>query len=91
MSFFAGTTQITSAGTRKQVDVNGNRFFYVVFKARADNAGAVYVGADDVSATNGMQLQPGEFVSIPRASESSLDSFYVDADNNNDELDWMGF
>ena len=53
------TMKVTSAGTRVQAAHRGN-VRAVVFKARAGNTGDVYLAGNDVSATAGMTLSPGE-------------------------------
>ncbi len=65
----------------------------IEFHARAGNAGNAYVGRDDVSATNGRELVPGEAVtydfSLPDREGTVLFSvFYVDVAITNDDVDW---
>ena len=60
MAIKAGTKDVPTAGTRVQVISGGMSIRAVSFKARNGNTGNVYVGGDDVSSTNGWELEPGE-------------------------------
>ena len=54
----SGTIRVTAAGTRVQAAIKGN-VRSVVYKARSDNTGNIYLGGSDVSSTDGMTLVPG--------------------------------
>ena len=85
----SGTIKVTAAGTRVQATHKGN-FKTVVFKARADNTGDVYLGGDDVSSADGMTLTPGESIQLQLANGVSTSQFWTDAANNNDQVDYIG-
>ena len=85
----SGTIIVTAAGTRVQAAHKGN-FKTVVFKARSDNAGDAYLGGDDVSATGGMTLTPGESIQLQLTNPVSTSQFWADAANNNDQVDFIG-
>ena len=85
----SGTIKVTSTGTRVQAAHKGN-FNTVVFKARSDNTGDVYLGGDDVSSTDGMTLTPGESIQLQLANPVSTSQFWADAANNNDQADFIG-
>ena len=85
----SGTIKVTAAGTRVQATHKGN-FKTVVFKARSDNTGDVYLGGDDVSSTDGMTLTPGESVQLQLANPVSTSQFWADVANNNDQVDFIG-
>ena len=85
----SGTIKVTSAGTRVQATHKGN-FKTVVFKARSDNTGDMYLGADDVSSTDGMTLTPGESITFQLVNPASTAQFWADAASNNDQVDFIG-
>ena len=89
MSVVSGTIKITSAGTRAQA-AHKNNVRTVVFKARSDNTGDIYLGGDDVSSTDGMTLTPGESIQLHLANPASTSQFWADAANNNDQVDFIG-
>ena len=85
----SGTMKVTSSGTRVQAAHKGN-VKTVVFKARSDNTGDVYIGGDDVSSADGMTLTPGESIQLQPADPVSTAQFWADAANNNDQVDFIG-
>ena len=85
----SGTMKVSSAGTRVQAVHKGN-VRAVVFKARADNTGDVYLGGNDVSSTDGMTLSPGESIQVSLANPESTSQFWADAASNNDQIDFVG-
>ena len=89
MAVYSGTIKVTSAGTRVQAGHKGN-VRSVVFKARADNTGDVYLGGSDVSSTDGMTLTPGESIALENFDAISTAQYYADAANNNDQVDFIG-
>ena len=84
-----GTIKVTTAGTRVQASHKGN-VKTVVFKARSDNTGDVYLGGDDVSSTAGMTLSPGEAIQFQLTTPASTSQFWADAVSNNDQVDYIG-
>ena len=92
MRLDAGITNVSSAGTRVQVNNVTNRVKQVQFKALAGNSGLAYVGVSDVSASLGYELSAGNTVSLNFGEfGGSVPSniFYVDAATNNDKISWM--
>src|SRR3990167_4843612 len=97
MRLIVGTTQVTSNGTRVQLNNTLDDVKKIRFHTRAANTGLMFIGLDDVSLTvNGWELE------IPVAArpiaELALDFgegsvkmnlFYVDATVNNDRIDWV--
>jgi len=55
---------VTTAGTRVQVTSSFIQATTVVIQAKRANTGKIYVGDSSVSSTRGLQLEPGESVSI---------------------------
>ena len=90
MSLPMGTVTVTSAGTAVQVVSSGNALAAVTFRARSGNAGAVYVGDSGVSSSAGCELNPGDQVTLRFRETIDLRRFYIDADNNNDRVDYAG-
>ena len=89
MSVVSGTIKVTASGTRVQA-AHKNNVRTVVFKARSDNTGDIYLGGDDVSSTDGMTLAPGESIQLQLANPASTSQFWSDAANNNDQVDFIG-
>jgi hypothetical protein len=85
----SGTIKVTAAGTRVQAANKGNARC-LIFKARQNNVGDVYIGGSDVSSTAGMTLSPNEAVHIQVADAISTSQFWADAVNNNDQVDFLG-
>ncbi len=85
----SGTIKVTAAGTRAQAAGKEN-VRSVVFKARADNTGNIYLGGSDVSSTDGMTLVPGESIQLQIQEAISTSQFWADSDNNNDQVDFIG-
>ena len=92
MRLDAGITNVSSAGTRVQVNNVTNRVKQVQFKALAGNSGLAYVGGSDVSASLGYELSAGNTVSLnfgEFGGSVPANIFYVDAATNNDKISWM--
>ena len=92
MRLDAGITNVSSAGTRVQINNVTNRVKQVQFKALAGNSGLAYVGVSDVSASLGYELSAGNTVSLNFGEfGGSVPSniFYVDAATNNDKISWL--
>ena len=85
----SGTIKVTAAGTRVQAANKGN-VRSVVYKARSDNTGNIYLGSSDVSSTDGMTLVPGESIQLQIQEAISTSQFWADSDNNNDQVDFIG-
>ena len=92
MRLDAGITNVSSAGTRVQVNNVTNRVKQEQFKALAGNSGLAYVGVSDVSASLGYELSAGNTVSLNFGEfGGSVPSniFYVDVATNNDKISWL--
>ena len=92
MRLDAGITNVSSAGTRVQINNVTNRVKQVQFKALAGNSGLAYVGVSDVSASLGYELSAGNTVSLNFGEfGGSVPSniFYVDVATNNDKISWL--
>ncbi len=85
-----GTVAVATAGTAVQIVASGNAVHAVSFKARPTNAGPIYVGGDAVGSGSGYRLDPGDELSLAFRETVDLRRFYVDADNNNDSVDYVG-
>ena len=85
----SGTIKVTAAGTRVQAANKGNARS-LVFKARHNNVGDVYIGGSDVSSTAGMTLAPGESLALQITDAISTSQFWADAATNNDQVDFLG-
>ena len=85
----ATTIKVTSPGTRVQATHKGNSRS-LTLKARADNAGDVYIGGSDVSSTDGMTLAPGEAIEVRVPVAISTSQFWADATLANDQVDVIG-
>ena len=82
----SGLITVTTAGTAVQGPTTSDDFAYAV-KAHPDNSDTVWIGnvSDDVAATNGFPLNPGEGVVIP----GNLSRYWFDADVNGEKLCWL--
>ena len=85
-----GTVTVVSAGTRVAVATSGHAVSAVSFKARAANAGNVFIGDDTVSSASGYELAPGDEITISFRESVDLRRFYVDAAGNGDKVDYAG-
>lgn len=84
-----GTITVAAAGTRVQSPKNGT-VKAVMFKARSTNVGAIYVGDSSVSSSSGIELVPGESTHLNFNGYEQLQSWYADAANSNDKVDFVG-
>jgi hypothetical protein len=84
-----GSTNVAAAGTAVQVNNVPFKVFAVAFQAPDVNAGKIYIGKSDVSATNGWYLAPGDTLELEFGDGSvKMDQYYVDAANNGDDVNW---
>lgn len=79
---------MTSAGTRVQAGDDGT-VRSIVFHARPDNAGNIYVGDANVSSNRGICLAPGGTFSIVFQNYGKVKNWYADVDTSNDEVDYV--
>jgi len=92
MRLDAGITNVSSAGTRVQINNVTNRVKQVQFKALAGNSGLAYVGVSDVSASLGYELSAGNTVSLnfgEFGGSVPANIFYVDVETGNDKISWL--
>lgn len=83
----SGQITVTTAGTAEQGPSTPGAVT-VALKAHPDNTDAVWVGndgADDVSASSGFPLDPGEGVVVP----GDLEKYWFDADVSGEKLCWL--
>jgi len=88
----SGVTNVSSAGTAVRVANVTSRVKQVEFKALAGNSGLVYVGEDDVSASNGYELSAGNTKTLnfgEFGGSVPANIFDVDAATNNDKVAWV--
>ena len=84
-----GTTQtVTTNGTRVQLSSTATTVLSVIVQADGANTGALYVGDSTVSSTDGLQLSPGQSISINaelvggNSDGFTLTDIYIDSDSN---------
>jgi len=89
---------VPNATTRVQISTSPARVLSIIFKARSGNTGGVYVGDVSVAAAVGLELLPGEEISIPISDSVQetgkphtvpLSDFYVDAATNGNDVDFL--
>lgn len=85
-----GTTTVTTAGTEVRVNNVQNRIKSIVFKAPVANAGTVYVGPANVSATDGWPIAPGEESPAWNYGNGTVafDTWWVDSATSGDKVSW---
>ncbi len=94
----SNSINVGTAGTAVQISSTPERVLSIIFKARSGNTGNAYVGDVTVAAAVGLELLPGEEISIPVAENRQatniphtvlLSDFYVDVATNNDDVDFF--
>lgn len=83
-----GTISVSSAGTRVQNSTSGN-VRGIMWRARADNTGIVYVGYSTVSSTSGVAISPGDAFTVLFEGYEKLQNWYADAATNGDKVDFV--
>lgn len=76
---------VATAGVRVQLGTHAGIIGATV-KARATNAGLIYVGGSTVSATSGFELAPGESVSL---DVNNTNAIYIDAATGGDGVSYV--
>lgn len=83
----SGQVNVTSAGTAVQFpSIVGDAFAIIALKG---NTGNVYIGndgADDVTSSNGYELEPGKQIIIEL---HNLNALWVDAATSGDDVAWL--
>ena len=88
----AAIITVSSAGTAVQISSVDTPVTSIVLQADVDNTGNVFIGDSTVSASNGIELTPGQSFElksdqIPRQDgELILSDIYVDAATNDDKV-----
>lgn len=85
-TLFDGKTTVTTAGTRVTLAA-AQAVKGVTIKALSINTGFIYVGNASVSSANGLQLRPGESVSL---SIANLNTVNLDASVNGEGVTYLG-
>lgn len=91
---YTGSKTVVTAGTRVQLTAISSQeiFTSIVIQGTATNAGRVFVGGSNVSATNGVSLAAGEAVTFSGdwrrdgSDEFDITDFYIDAATNSDSV-----
>lgn len=92
MKLLTGTITVSEAGTRQRFASEPMEAVYtIIFKAKAGNSGNFYLGGPEVSATAGMELEPGSTLRLefPSGREAALSDFYGDVATDGDKLDYL--
>ena len=92
MKLLTGTITVAEAGTRQRFAPEPREAVYtIIFKAKAGNTGNFYLGGPEVSASAGMELEPGATLRLefPSGREAALSDFYGDAARDGDKLDYL--
>ena len=84
-----GTITVTSAGTAVQSTKEGT-IGAVMWRARADNTGTIYVGDSTVSSSNGVAVSPGDAFTMNFGGYERIEDWYADAATNSDKVDFIG-
>ena len=85
---------VPTAGSRVRVLNTKDKCVWIRFTAPAANSGLTYVGDSAVSATNGyvMGAAGGGDATVElefRPGSMSMDTFYIDAATNGDDVAWV--
>ena len=90
MQFDAGSKNLATAATAIQFKAVVRVVKAISFHARSTNAGIVYVGASDVTATNGYELTANQAVSLTfNTGSDKLTDFYMNASSTTQTCDFM--
>lgn len=84
-TIFNGKTSTVTAGTRVAL-ASSQAVQSVTIKALATNTGTIYCGSSTVAAANGLQLAPGDSVSMDIAN---LATAYIDSSVNAEGVTWL--
>jgi hypothetical protein len=102
VKFLAGTLDIPTAATKVRLSSEStlnhtDRVLWARFNSREGNTGEVYVGDTNVSATNGVELEPEgaegdkSVLEIPAGlygGSIPAGDIYFDTDTNGNDIDW---
>ena len=90
MGLPVGSVAVETPGTRVRVVESGNQVSSVTFRAGGKNKGPVYLGDENVSASSGYQLTPGEELHLSMRGSLELSAYYVDAEVGGDIVNFAG-
>ena len=65
---------VTTAGTREQLTTSGKAVPAVIIQAESTNTGIVYVGDNQVSSTNGIELNANDSITLTNDDMGSSDA-----------------
>ena len=87
-AILSGQITVTTAGTAVQGTdtITGGDF---ILKAHPDNSDTIWVGndgAEDITASNGFPMSPGESLII---NTPNLSKYWFDADSSGDKVCWI--
>lgn len=93
LSPVGGAKTVTAAGTAEKIVATSTLTVAVVLQAKEGNAAAVYIGDSSVDKTTSpqMSLDAGETLAleVPIGFQIDLSEWYVDADTNDDGIDFL--
>ena len=90
MRIMAGTTTVTTAGTRVQLSNTADPVKQLIVRVPSANVGSIYFGTVTVSSTVGLTLYKGDELSFNLRNGSVLFSvLYADAATSGDKLEWL--
>lgn len=79
-------TTVSSAGTQQQIGTSGGGPVVeeAIFRPNVGNSGIIYIGAADVSSTNGFPLKDGDSLKIknPDGEPVDLSLWWIDTDTS---------
>lgn len=88
---------VTTAGTKQQITTANIQTPWVMLQVLDGNSGSIFVGDDQVSSTNGIELKetnyagadlfaPHLILSVPAPATISLSDIWVDTSNSGDDV-----
>ena len=78
---------VSVGGTAERI-ASGYSFFGLSFSAKDDNKGRIYVGGADIATTTNNGFKAGEGQSLRFNSPTDIGSFWVNADNAGEGIDF---
>jgi len=87
-TIYNGHVTVTTAGSAVSISSSSITLKKgITIKANTNNTGNIFVGNSSVDNTNGIEIEPGESIDI---SIDDLNKVYIDANNNNDGISYIG-
>lgn len=87
--FVYGVRNVATAGTAVKLLADNTKTLAVYIKADAGNSSTIYVGDDDVDATNGYPLADGEEVFL--WVDNNEEAIYIDAADSNKDAKYIAW